>query len=136
MVTSKGSARCIIRLNHDMTIFMLVIGIKTNFTVIVLISILPAVRTLMIGLMVICRVTDISLHLPVLFIMVISAIIILTNTVHLRLTKAKFTTANVRLISATGWVRSSPPRGKFTKGCFRMVYTSAHLQRSTGVRCC
>jgi len=116
---------------------MLVIGVKTNFTVMALISSLPAVRTLVIGFMVISRVKYIILHRPVLFIMmVISAIIILTNTVYLRQTKAKFTLANVRMISATDWVNSSPPRGKFIKGCFRMVNTLVHLQRSTEVRCC
>ena len=77
---------------------------QDNVTVMVLIPILPAVRTLVIGLLVICRVNAIILHLPVLFIMAISAIIILTNTVDLRLTKAKFTPANVRMISAMDWV--------------------------------
>ena len=86
MVTAMGSAQCVIRLNHGETIFMLVIGIKTNFTVMVLISVLPAVHTLVTSLMVICRVKDIILHLPVLFIMIITAIIILTDTVNLRLT--------------------------------------------------
>jgi hypothetical protein len=56
-----GSARYIRRLNHGVTIFILVVGIKTNFTVMVLISVLPAVRTLVIGSVVICRVKDIIL---------------------------------------------------------------------------
>ena len=99
-----------IRLNYSAPIFILAIEIKTNFTVMVLISILPAVRTLGIGFMVICPVKDIILHLPVPFIMIISAIMILTDTVHLRLTKEKFKPANVRIISATNWVNSSPPR--------------------------
>jgi len=124
-----GSARCIIRLNHGVMIFILVIGIKT-----VIISILPAIRTLVIGLMLIRRVKDIILHLPVLFVMVISAITILTDTVNLRLTKSKFTPANVRMISATDWVNSSSLKKKFIKGCFMMVNTSVHLRR-TEVRC-
>ena len=59
---------------------------------------------------------------------------ILSDTVHLRLTKAKFTLMNVRTISATDWVNSSPLRDKFIKGCFMMVNTSVHLQR-TEIRC-
>jgi len=119
-----GSARFIIGLNHLVTIFILIIGMKKNFTVMVLKCFLTAVHTLVLGLITICRVKDIILHLMVPFIIVISAIMILTDTVHLRMTKANLTPVNVRMMSATDWINSSPPRGVFIKGFFVKVNIS------------